>query len=543
MMIMTSTEEMIRNLVDIKAIKRNKTYDKIARMHKYWSRKPWYILEKYILEYSKAGDTILDPFCGSGAVGLEAFLNDRHFIGYDLNPSAIFITKNLLDFDFDIYKFNEEAEILENKIKSKIMQLYTLNHSDNLYIRYLIAGKNKKHYNCVATDYHFKRKYYVTVGDEILKQQFTIPRNHRFPDRPFPKKFYKDRFSYKGVTNVSDMFSSRNLLALTILFNFIKSTDFRYRSLFLLAFSNTILHVSKLKAENVRPLSVNNYWIPDDFIEENVIWRFLDRLRNIKVGKQLINERKKATKKTNFSEIELYNKSSLELNEIATKSVDYIITDPPYGDAIQYSELSFIWNCWLEKEFEIKNEVIINPVQEKGIVEFHNQIFEFLKNAKRVLKKNAYFTLCFQNRILRIWLGIIQMAKEQGFELHSIRIYDTFGNPYNKHWSKFSPKSDLYVTLKNSNKKYDVSETIVQPSQIIENIIRHLKNNNISDFDLNKGYDLFVATLIQQVFSNFDVPSEEDLDLKKIVSIFEEYKRNGAIPERRFRNIQMQLPF
>lgn len=543
MMIMTPTEEMIRNLVDIKAIKRNKTYDKIARMHKYWSRKPWYILEKYILEYSKAGDTILDPFCGSGAVGLEALLNDRHFIGYDLNPSAIFITKNLLDFDFDIYKFNEEAEILENELKSKIMQLYTLNHSENLYIRYLIAGKNKKHYNCVATDYHFKRKYYVTVGDEILKQQFTIPRNHRFPDRPFPKKFYKDRFSYKGVTNVSDMFSSRNLLALTILFNFIKSTDFRYRSLFLLAFSNTILHVSKLKAENVRPLSVNNYWIPDDFIEENVIWRFLDRLRNIKVGKQLINERKKATKKTDFSEIELYNKSSLELNEIATKSVDYIITDPPYGDAIQYSELSFIWNCWLEKEFEIKNEVIINPVQKKGIVEFHNQIFEFLKNAKRVLKKNAYFTLCFQNRILRIWLGIIQMAKEQGFELHSIRIYDTFGSPYNKHWAKFSPKSDLYVTLKNSNKKYDVSETIVHPSQIIENIIRHLKNNNGSDFDLNKGYDLFVATLIQQVFSNFAVPSAEDLDLKKIVSIFEEYKRNGAIPERRSRNIQMQLPF
>lgn len=42
---------------------------------------------------SKPGDTVLDPFCGSGTVLLEAILNGRSAIGVDCNPLACLISR------------------------------------------------------------------------------------------------------------------------------------------------------------------------------------------------------------------------------------------------------------------------------------------------------------------------------------------------------------------------------------------------------------------------------------------------------------------
>ena len=61
--------------------------------------------------------------------------------------------------------------------------------------------------------------------------------------------------------------------------------------LLLLAFTNTVLHVSKLKGENVRPLGVNNYWIPDDHIEENVWFRYVERVKLVCDAKEIQQQR------------------------------------------------------------------------------------------------------------------------------------------------------------------------------------------------------------------------------------------------------------
>jgi len=49
-----------------------------------------------IQEFSYPGDTVLDPFCGSGVVPCEALLWGRHAIGNDLNPYAFVLTKGKL---------------------------------------------------------------------------------------------------------------------------------------------------------------------------------------------------------------------------------------------------------------------------------------------------------------------------------------------------------------------------------------------------------------------------------------------------------------
>ena len=57
------------------------------------------------------------------------------------------------------------------------------------------------------------------------------------------------------------------------------------------------------------------------------------------------------------------------------KCVDYIFTDPPYGEAIQYSELSYVYNAWIENDYDIDEEVIINPCQNKKEKESEEEDF------------------------------------------------------------------------------------------------------------------------------------------------------------------------
>lgn len=60
-----------------------------------------YIPRNVILRYSKEGDIVLDQFVGGGTTLVEAKLTNRNAIGIDINPNAIEITKNKLDFDFE----------------------------------------------------------------------------------------------------------------------------------------------------------------------------------------------------------------------------------------------------------------------------------------------------------------------------------------------------------------------------------------------------------------------------------------------------------
>lgn len=51
------------------------------------------LVEPCILAGSQPGDTVLDPFAGSGTVGVVAQKHGRHFTGIELNPNYLIIAK------------------------------------------------------------------------------------------------------------------------------------------------------------------------------------------------------------------------------------------------------------------------------------------------------------------------------------------------------------------------------------------------------------------------------------------------------------------
>ena len=56
---------------------------------KHPTQKPVELLNRIVLAASNAGDTVLDPFLGSGTTAVAAVLNGRKFIGIDSDPKYV----------------------------------------------------------------------------------------------------------------------------------------------------------------------------------------------------------------------------------------------------------------------------------------------------------------------------------------------------------------------------------------------------------------------------------------------------------------------
>ena len=95
----------------------------IYNMHTYWSKKPHDAIRQYISHYTKPGDMVLDPFCGSGGTALAALMEGRKAIAIDRSPAATFITKNYCT-PVDIDELQKAFEELKRKVKPEIDWLY-----------------------------------------------------------------------------------------------------------------------------------------------------------------------------------------------------------------------------------------------------------------------------------------------------------------------------------------------------------------------------------------------------------------------------------
>ena len=90
--------------------------------HPYPARMIPQIARRLIERYSKPGDLVLDPFCGSGSVLVECRLLGRNSIGIDINPLALILAKaKTMPIDPSILK--EFWNRLKEKISIDIQKL------------------------------------------------------------------------------------------------------------------------------------------------------------------------------------------------------------------------------------------------------------------------------------------------------------------------------------------------------------------------------------------------------------------------------------
>ncbi len=68
---------------------------------------PEALAQDHILSWSNPGDTVLDPFVGSGTTGKMAILNGREFIGIDISPEYVALSNERINGVAVIQKVND----------------------------------------------------------------------------------------------------------------------------------------------------------------------------------------------------------------------------------------------------------------------------------------------------------------------------------------------------------------------------------------------------------------------------------------------------
>jgi len=77
------------------------------------TEKPEKLLERIVLIGSKEGDTVFDPFMGSGTTGVVAKCLSRNFIGIEIDNIYFEIAKKRIEnttIAYDLFKFSEETQ-------------------------------------------------------------------------------------------------------------------------------------------------------------------------------------------------------------------------------------------------------------------------------------------------------------------------------------------------------------------------------------------------------------------------------------------------
>jgi hypothetical protein len=447
-----------------------KTYTGIYGMHKYWSKKPYNIIRKLIKRYSNKSEIILDPFCGSGISVNESIFLDRNAIGIDINPVALFITKQLLT-KISAEELNIEFHNLKNDIKSEIDALYKVIRDNNDFIgTHFLWSDNE----LIEVRYRKKnsRKKILdqpTDGDIKLAKSFTRENIPYF--YPKDKLFYNTRINAQKDMYVYDLFSDRNLHALSILLGRInkikKNQEIRdiLRFCFTSALGQTTKMVFVIKKRAGKPLKkvqigswVIGYWIPNEHFELNV-WNCFEnkfnRIRRAKARQQKIDYNLKIA--YNFDGL-LNGRNLLLLNSPAQKalqdfpdnSIDYIITDPPHGNRQPFLELSLIWNSWLNFKVNYKDEIVISfsKDRQKNTQEYYKLITQVLKQFERILKPNKSFTLMFNSLNEDSWERLFKCIDQFNFERDMTESLNYSANSVVMDTRERSLKKDFILTFR-----------------------------------------------------------------------------------------------
>ena len=391
-------------------------------MHKYWGRKPHNVVSEYVRMFTNEGDTVLDPFMGSGVTIIEGAKLRRHSIGVDINPMSKFITDNTIQ---KVNLSNYQKVFLEifQKIHKKYSYLYktTCPHCGNTSeFSSLVMDKDSIlsiRLNCSTHKKIIKKP--DTNDHEIvdtLNQSFhSLVRNNDFPSDQVLQ--YVKR---SGNERIDELFSKRAILVLSSFLKEIKKEkDIRLQQLLLFTFSSAIPNCSRMLPGNPSTGTyksgwvISKFWVPKIHTERNPFECLTLRHEAILKGKsQILNiEEKYATTIT---------QDSKNLKSIKSNSVDYIFTDPPYGESIAYLGLSHLWNSWLGFCVDYGNEIIIDPFRQKRIDSFELDMHQVFRELYRVLKEGKYMSFTFHNRDLKVWKAIVEPALKNGFNLVSV---------------------------------------------------------------------------------------------------------------------------
>lgn len=132
--------------------------------------------------------------------------------------------------------------------------------------------------------------------------------------------------------------------------------------------------------------------------------------------------------------------------ELPADSVDYIFTDPPFGDNLAYSELNFFHEAFHRVFTNRPGEAIVSRTQRKDLFDYQRLMASCFSEYRRVLKPGRWITIVFHNSKNAVWNGIQEALLVAGFVVADVRVLDKKQGTFNQVLAQGSVKKDLVIS-------------------------------------------------------------------------------------------------
>ncbi len=128
----------------------------------------------------------------------------------------------------------------------------------------------------------------------------------------------------------------------------------------------------------------------------------------------------------------LLNRSSTDLVEVPSQSVDVVVTDPPYCGNIMYSELADFFYVWLHlalgkryPEFaapvvDREKEAVVNLEHGKEVGSYRDILTAVFRECYRVLKDEGLLVFTFHHGMAEAWDALSEALRVAGFVVRRI---------------------------------------------------------------------------------------------------------------------------
>lgn len=349
--------------------------------HPYFTRRAWNVVQAYIQHYTQPGDLVLDPFGGGGVTLIESLVLRRRAIHLDISPLSIFIAQHLAESPVDLPALAAAFDSVDQQCAAAIQALYEASEAE-------IAAR---------------------------------PIPGWYPTDPLPDN--------ADVERVDQLFTRRNLMALVLLRQAIDTVvDPVSRGLLEFVFSSTLNKVNRTFSHPASRKATRGdsgimrhyrYWVPPQPAELPVWDQFSQRFRRVYAAKVETNACIGDFWRPDTARV--LQGSALQLTEfVPSHSVDYLLTDPPYGAHIAYLDLATMWTAWLRRPITDearRQEMIVGGSLRKSVDAYADQMQQFFRQSRRVLKPGHPLTVIFAHKDLRYWSYLMDAALTSGFSL------------------------------------------------------------------------------------------------------------------------------
>ena len=308
---------------------------------------------------------------------------------------------------------------------------------------------------------------YRAAAEQFLGVQDSL----LIPDQPIPDGWKTGDLLTHEYLKWRDLFNPRQLLCVsTLLKEILQLSDRNVREAFVTLLSACLEFNNMLctyKGGNARrPGAVRHIFSHHAFVFpyealENNVWGMtshsgtfthlyssrmrrakeyclLPKEREVRAGRtvrtvSLGEERIEGDLARDFSELTKGEKNALllcgnsERLPIPDKSIDAVITDPPYSDNVQYGELSDFFYVWQRlalqgsyPEFEPAlvpkdREIVKNPRQGKDGSFYEEGLRRVFSECGRVLKDDGLLVFTFHHRAFEAWVNVLRAVLDAGF--------------------------------------------------------------------------------------------------------------------------------